>query len=50
MLVLIIAISAIPAAIGVVKGWQAKRKKKAAATGEADSDQGNDTREGKHFA
>ena len=47
---LIIAISAIPAAIGVVKGWQAKRKKKAAGAGKTASDQGNDTREGKHFA
>ena len=46
---LIIAISAIPAAIGVVKGWQAKRRKKT-ASGETASDQGNDTREGKHFA
>ena len=50
VLVLIIAISAIPAAIGVVKGWQAKRKKKAAGAGKTVSDQGNDTREGKHFA
>ena len=47
---LIIAISAIPAAIGVVKGWQAKRKKKAAATGESASDQADDSHEGKHFA
>ena len=50
VLVLIIAISAIPAAIGVVKGWQAKRKKKAAATGESASDQADDSHEGKHFA
>ena len=34
VLVLIIAISAVPAAIGVVKGWQAKRRKdKAVANG-----------------
>lgn len=49
VLVLIIAISAIPAAIGVVKGWQAKRKKKA-ASGESASDRDADTHEGKHFA
>ena len=50
VLVLIIAISAIPAAIGVIKGWQAKRKKKATGAGESASDQADDSREGKHFA
>ena len=47
---LIIAISAIPAAIGVSKGWQAKRRKKAADAGDSVSDQADDSREGKHFA
>ena len=50
VLVLIIAISAIPAAIGVVKGWQARRRKKAADAGDSVSDQADDSHEGKHFA